>query len=385
MGIINSKQVSICKKCGKEFFGNSAEGLCSDCFSKEEEKRNIVRQYVLDHQGASFDKVVEETGVSDKFLRNMMSNGFFAANKKKECKRCGKVIKKGLYCSNCLTILREAAKRTGTAITNIKNSATAVKEQQINENYILIIDDDELYLDMAKVILERKLPCKVLAANNGLKGIEIMRKHSVKLVLLDIVMPLMDGLKTLELIRENARFKDIPVIMLTASTKREDVTRAASLGVTDYVSKPFIPDQLIGRVNKNLQLIKEEPKDFSRILLIDDDMLDARKERRLLEKKLACELVVVPSGAEGMQELKEDRFDLVLVSLDMPFIDGLEIVKFIRNDEELKNLPVVLMVNSNDEDTMKRINDSEANAYIVKPEFSDEDILKITNVINRIR
>ena len=381
MSIIESKQVSRCKKCGKEFFGNSTGGLCSDCYAKEEEKRNIVRQYVIDHQGASFDKVIEETGVSDKFLRNMMSNGFFAANKKRECKRCGKVIKKGLYCPNCLTVLRDAAKRSGTAITNIKNSVAAVKEQQANENFILIIDDDELYLDMAKVILERKLPCKVLTANNGLKGIEIMRKHSIKLVLLDIVMPLMDGLKTLELIRENARFKNIPVIMLTASTKREDVTRAASLGVTDYVSKPFIPDQLIGRVNKNLKLIKEDPKRLTSILLIDDDILDSRKERKILEKIVACNLVVVPSGAEGMQELKESRFDLVLVSLDMPFIDGLEIVKFIRNDEEIKYLPIVLMVNSNDEATLKRIEDSEANAYVVKPEFSDEDLKKITNIL----
>ena len=381
MSIIESKQVNRCKKCGKEFFGNSTGGLCSDCYSKEEEKRNIVRQYVIDHQGASFDKVVEETGVSDKFLRNMMSNGFFAANKKRECKRCGKVIKKGLYCSNCLTVLRDAAKRSGTVITNIKNSVAAVKEQQMNENYILIIDDDELYLDMAKVILERKLPCKVLTANNGLKGIELMRKNAIKLVLLDIVMPLMDGLKTLELIRDNARFKDIPVIMLTASTKREDVTRAASLGVTDYVSKPFIPDQLIGRVNKNLHLIKEDPKQLSSILLIDDDILDSRKERKILERALACNLVIVPSGAEGMQELKESRFDLVLVSLDMPFIDGLEIVQFIRNDEEIKHLPIVIMVNSNDENTLNRINDSEANAYVVKPEFSDEDLKKIINLL----
>ena len=384
MSII-SKQINTCKKCGKEFFGNSPEGLCNDCFAKEEEKRNAVRQYVIEHQGASFDKVVEETGVSDRFLRNMMRNGYFAANKKRECKRCGKIIKKGLYCSDCLTILREAAKRTGSVINNIKNSTASIKEQPVIENYILIIDDDELYLDMAKVILERKLPCKVLTSNNGLKGIEIMRKYSVKLVLLDIVMPLIDGLKTLELIRDNARFKDIPVIMLTASKKREDVTRAASLGVTDYVSKPFIPEQLIERVNKNLQLIKEEPEDFSRILLIDDDMLDSRTEKKILEKKFACELVVVPSGAEGMQELKENHFDLVLVNLDMPFINGPEIVKFIRNDEGIKNLPIVLMVTSNDEDTLNKINDSEANAYVVKPEFSDEDLSKIINVLNKIR
>ena len=377
MSIVSQKKV--CKLCKKEFFGNSIDGICKDCYLKEEERKNLVRQYVIEHQGTSFDKVVEETGVSDKFLRDMMRKGFFATNKNRECKRCGKIIKKGLYCANCLAMLRHQAKKR--VVTSLSHNPK-VSESQTDENIILIIDDDELYLDMAKVILERKLPCKVLMANNGLKGIEIMRKYPIKLVLLDIVMPLIDGLRTLELIRENARFKDTPVIMLTASNKREDVTRAGSLGVVDYVSKPFIPEQLIERVNKNLHLLKDDPEKIAKILLIDDDMLDSRQEKNILEKSIVCNLVAVSSGAEGMQELKNDRFNLVLVNLDMPFINGLEIVKFIRGDEELKDLPIIIMISSNDEATLKRIESSEINGYIIKPEFSVEDIDKVLKTMN---
>ena len=84
-----------------------------------------------------------------------------------------------------------------------------------------------------------------------------------------------------------------------------------------------------------------------------------------------------------MQELKNDRFNLVLVSLEMPFINGLEIVKFIRGDEELKALPIIIMIFSNDEATLKRIESSEINGYIIKPEFSVEDIDKVLKTMNR--
>lgn len=381
-------QNKTCRNCGKEIFGESTTDLCRDCISKEVEQMSQVRQYVFDHQEVSLEEVSEATGISDKALRNMMKSGFFASNKKSghgyPCQKCGKIIRRGLYCGLCLARMRSNAMREGAKVSLIDHTVPKPVIKPAGENKILVIDDDELYLDMAKMILERKLSCKVLTANNGLKGLEIMRKHAIKLVLLDIAMPVMDGLKTLEMIRENVRFKSIPVIMLTASTKRESVTKAVKLGVTDYVSKPFIPEQLIERVNKNLDILKEEEEKIPNILLIDDDMLDSRTERKILEKNLFCKLTVVPSGVEGMQELKEGKFDLALVSLEMPFVDGLEILEFIRRDEKINQLPEMIMIPSKDESFVDKVNQSKANGYIVKPEFTDDDLHKISKVLNRI-
>lgn len=120
------------------------------------------------------------------------------------------------------------------------------------ESVILVIDDDEMNLKVAKVILERKLACKVICTDNGIVGLDILRKQHVDLVLLDILMPYFDGLETLEEIRADAQIAKVPVIMLTASGDFENVKRALKLDVKDYVMKPLLPDDLIQRVKNKL-------------------------------------------------------------------------------------------------------------------------------------
>ena len=81
-------------------------------------------------------------------------------------------------------------------------------------------------------------------------GVDILKKNTVHLVLLDVSMPGWDGFKTLSVIRENVLLKEIPVIMLTASADRSSVIRAVQYGAADYIRKPFDPDELVNRVSK---------------------------------------------------------------------------------------------------------------------------------------
>ena len=92
---------------------------------------------------------------------------------------------------------------------------------------ILVIDDDEMNLQIAEMVLEKKLACEVFSVDSGEAGIEFLRRERVDLVLLDIVMPERDGLETLAEIRSDARIKDVPVIMLTASSAAENIQRSA--------------------------------------------------------------------------------------------------------------------------------------------------------------
>ena len=102
---------------------------------------------------------------------------------------------------------------------------------------VLVIDDDEMNLQIAKMILERKLPCEVIGVDNGIEGLEVLRQQHVSLVLLDIMMPDFDGIETLQEIRKDARIKDVPIIMLTASSDVENIQKVGLLGVTDYIKK----------------------------------------------------------------------------------------------------------------------------------------------------
>lgn len=118
---------------------------------------------------------------------------------------------------------------------------------------ILVVDDDDMNLKMAEFILKKDLKKnKVLLADSGLKAIDTLQQEKVDLVLLDFQMPVMNGLKTLELIRKREDLKDTPVIFLTAASDRDTVMKAGLMGVADYIKKPFMPQDLIDRVSQAL-------------------------------------------------------------------------------------------------------------------------------------
>ena len=121
-----------------------------------------------------------------------------------------------------------------------------------NENpiTILVIDDDEFCLEMATTILKENFPYRILTALSGMDGVDVLKKNTVHLILLDVTMPGWNGFKTLSVIREHVLMKDIPVIMLTASADRDSIIKASQLKVEDYIRKPFEPDELVSRVSK---------------------------------------------------------------------------------------------------------------------------------------
>ena len=244
---------------------------------------------------------------------------------------------------------------------------------QIEGNVILVIDDDEINLQMAKMILEKKLPCRVIMADNGIQGIEILKRQYVKLVLLDIMMPFFDGIQTLEKIREDSKIKDIPVIMLTASVDKKHISKAIQLGIKDYVKKPFMPDDLVDRVSKKLGPITN--KSTSTILLIDDDPDDLKQAKTLIENTLPHEVLTASSGIDGMESLRKNKINLVIASAEMKFINGFRIADFIKGDASLRNIPIFLMIYSDDPDMIKRVDDSSASGYIKKP-LNNADVLE---------
>ena len=116
----------------------------------------------------------------------------------------------------------------------------------VQGNTVLVVDDDEINLMVAQTVPESKLSYHVLTAMNGMDGLRILKRQQVSAVLLDIEMPHMDGFETLRHIRADMRMRDIPVIMLTAAADKETVIKVAEQGVTSYIKKPFLPEDLIG-------------------------------------------------------------------------------------------------------------------------------------------
>lgn len=200
---------------------------------------------------------------------------------------------------------------------------------------ILVIDDDEMNLQIAKMILERKLACKVLTADNGLDGTEILRSQRLNLVLLDVMRPDFDGIETLMEIRNDAWIKDVPVMMLTASGDIEVIQKVGVLGVKDYIKKPFMPADLIARVEKKLT---EEPPS-TEVLLIGDDKEILQEMKTIIEENFNHEALIA-TNHEEISAVNE--VSLIISYADMKFVDGVKFLAFAASEKKFEHVPFVL-------------------------------------------
>lgn len=123
------------------------------------------------------------------------------------------------------------------------------------ENYlILIIDDDQTqHLILGEHL--KQAGYDVIHAKDGAHGLKILESQKPDLVLLDVQMPVMDGFRTLEMIREKPVFKDIPVLLLTSLVREKLKIKGLELGADDYITKPFNKAELMARVNAALRRV----------------------------------------------------------------------------------------------------------------------------------
>ncbi len=116
---------------------------------------------------------------------------------------------------------------------------------------VLVVDDDRDIREL--VAMKLKLDgIEVLEAANGRIALDVLEQHHVDLVVLDLMMPVMDGIEACRAIREREEWKNLPVIMLTARAQSDDVELGFGIGATDYVAKPFSPRELLSRVRGTL-------------------------------------------------------------------------------------------------------------------------------------
>lgn len=112
---------------------------------------------------------------------------------------------------------------------------------------ILVIDDEPDILKLIKVNLELE-GMRVITAASGIEGIEIVKKNEIDLIILDVMMPDINGYQICQLLKEDDKFKDIPIIILTAKVKKSDQFWSKKIGASLYLTKPFEPLQLVQKV-----------------------------------------------------------------------------------------------------------------------------------------
>ena len=141
-----------------------------------------------------------------------------------------------------------------------------MSNQSFRDYLILVVDDEKRMVRFIRLNLEQD-GFKVLSAFNGTEALEQVRKNLPDLVLLDVMMPDLDGFEVLRKIRQAS---NVPVIMLTAKGEEEDRIRGLELGADDYITKPFSPREMVSRVKAVLRRTEDFNVDTSKVIEVDD-------------------------------------------------------------------------------------------------------------------
>ena len=145
----------------------------------------------------------------------------------------------------------------------------------VRKQLILVVDDDTSILRLVRIKLQAE-GYQVITATNGQEAVELVEREHPDLVVLDLMMPVMDGMEALRQIRRLSR---VPVILLTARSSGADKVRGLDLGADDYVTKPFDPDELAARVSAVLRRTHGVAVPAAQVLQYPEATIDLENRR----------------------------------------------------------------------------------------------------------
>jgi len=230
---------------------------------------------------------------------------------------------------------------------------------------VLVVDDNATN----RLILAERLRrwgCNPTSAESGEAALSAMKRAAeagepFSLIMIDAQMPAMDGFALVEHIQRHPEFSRPTIMMLTSTGERLGITRCRELGIAAYLVKPIraneLRDALLGVISLKVQEAPpqelawcqtpredQRPQTGLRILLAEDNRVNQYFALRLLQKR-GYEVVLVGSGREVLAALEKQTFDLILMDVQMPEMDGFEATTAIREKEKATgtHVPIVAM------------------------------------------
>ncbi len=191
------------------------------------------------------------------------------------------------------------------------------------ENKILLVDDDLKNLQVAMSILK---DYNVIYAQSGEKALELIEKNRFDLILLDVVMPIMNGYEVCSIIKKDEKSKKIPVIFLTVKDDEKDIVKGFELGAVDYITKPFYSEVLLKRVEVHLKLasvineIEQINANLSEI--VNEQVKELRQKDEMIVQQAKISAIASVIDIISSQWRKPlDKIKLYLQSLDFKFLN----------------------------------------------------------------
>jgi signal transduction histidine kinase/CheY-like chemotaxis protein len=199
---------------------------------------------------------------------------------------------------------------------------------------VVVVEDDRRSFDLLRVYLEG-VGARVVSARDGEEGLDTVRRLSPAGVVLDILLPGIDGWEVLARLKADSATAPIPVVVVSMLDERG---RGFALGAAEYLVKPVSKDQLLAALYRAAAI----PERKHTVVAIDDDPLAIELVRASLEPE-GWTVLGAATGQEGLALIRERQPSAVLLDLLMPGMDGFEVVEALRADPGTKSVPVVIL------------------------------------------
>jgi len=263
--------------------------------------------------------------------------------------------------------------------------------------HVLCIDDNATNRMILNKMIS-SLGCQVETAASGEEGLGLLRSFSesddpIKIVFVDMQMPLMDGAQTARAINADEQIKPVSIVILTSIGKRGDAKLCEEIGCAGYLLKPIrkidLMETLRAIVGQNKLLQIEKPKgvitrhsiienktSLPPILIAEDNPINQKLTVTMLEKA-GYKVKTVENGLQAIEAMKHEHFSLVLMDIQMPEMDGFEATKIIRSMENIQSkTPIIAMTAHAMSGDREKCIESGMDDYISKP-IQPEELFKI--------
>ena len=264
---------------------------------------------------------------------------------------------------------------------------------------ILIIENNLMNLEMAAELLNGAKH-NVLKAENAPEGIKLARLKSPDLILMDLSLPVVDGLSATRILKHDVLTENIPVVAFTAMVMESDKEKAFGAGCSGFITKPIDISNFVSLVENHIKIpiekkdLLQKQNDYSnntekipdskykwhKILIVDDNPMNAELLKEILEQINQSSFIAY-SGKQALEAVSKEKFDLILLDVMMPEMSGFEVIEYLKSDPKTKDIPVIFITALNEtNDIIKGINLG-SYEYILKPFHIEELKARIINAL----
>lgn len=254
---------------------------------------------------------------------------------------------------------------------------------------ILMVDDEPKNLKLLTAKLSGQ-PYTIKFAFNGAEALEMVSQHQPDLILLDVMMPGMDGYEVTRRLKQDKATRGIPVIMITALDGPEDKAKGMALGAEEFLTKPVNTAELLARLGSMLKLkqfkeqlaSRNESKSrfgrssqtapgasedvSSQVLLVEDDAMQVKLLEPVL-KDLGSALRVAPTAEAALEIIAAGGVDLMLLDVMLPGMSGFDLCQRVKRDPDYQDIQVVLITCLDDLESRIKGVELGADDFLVKP------------------